>query len=156
MPIFKEAGPLKLDPEIEKKALTRLEEKICELPVKIESIYFDYDCRTISLPCDATITLNRDTKSIAVYCVDQDSKKQKLCSCRYTDRYPTLEIIRKTNTSFELHLGAIEVLKLSAETQTDRDVIAIIVRMFNRTNVVVQPTPVKVRCYNRTTNVRLK
>ena len=145
MPIFKEAGPLKLDPEIEKKALAKLEQNICELPVKIESIYFDYDCKAISLPCDAIITLNKDQKSIAVHYVDQDNKKQKLCSCRYTDRYPTLEIIRKTNTSFELHLGPIEVLKLSAETHVDRDVIAISVRMFNRAHVQKEVQQLKVR-----------
>lgn len=135
MPIFKEVGPLKLDPELEKRAYQELEKKTCEIKVIIEAIYFDYEFKAIPLPCKGTIILDKE-EGITITALDSERKSHKLASCKYSEKYPTVQIQRSSQTSFEVHLDQIESLKLSVANHWERDMAAIIIRMFNKVNKV--------------------
>jgi len=134
MPIFKEVGPLKLDPELEKTAYEELEKKVCEIQVRIEAIYFDYDFKAIHLPCNGIISLHKED-GITITALDSEGVNHRLASCKYTKKYPNIQIQRNSETCFEFHLDPIEALKLSVENHWDRDLAAIIIRMFNKVKV---------------------
>ena len=138
MPIYKEIGPLKLNAETQQKAEANLEQQKCDLKVKIESIFFEYDVKAVNLPCEGVITLNKEDQSIALHYIDSEGNKHKLTSCKYSDRYPSVDIIKKTSSSFELHFGPIDIVKLSTESNLDRDVLAITIRMYNKKTTPIE------------------
>ena len=116
---------------MEKSAYQELEKKSCEIKVRIEAIYFDYDFKTIHLPCDGVIALNKGD-GITINAFDSEGKSHKIASCRYTKKYPNIQIQRSSETCFEFHLDAIESMKFSAANHWERDMAVIIIRMFNK------------------------
>ena len=138
MPIYKEIGPLKLNAETQQKAEANLEQQTCDLKVKIESIFFEYDVKAVNIPCEGVITLNKEDQSIVLHYIDSERNKHKLTSCKYSERYPSVDIIKKTSSSFELQFGPIDIVKLSTENNLDRDALAITVRMYNKKTTLVE------------------
>jgi len=132
-PIFKEVGPLKLDPEIQERAMKNLGQDLCELKVKIEALSFEpEDSSDIELPQEGYILLNKEKQTIEVVYKDPEEEESRpIASCKYSESYPLVEIIRKSYASFELHLSPKQVFKLSCKNHFERDIYAVTVRMFN-------------------------
>lgn len=136
-PIFKEVGPLKLDPEIQERAMKNLGQDQCELKVKIETLSFEpEDSSDIELPQEGYILLNREKQTIEVVYKDPEEEEPRpIASCKYSESYPLVEIIRKSYSSFELHLSPQHIFKLSCKNHFERDTYAVTIRMFfNTTN----------------------
>jgi len=132
-PVFKEVGPLKLDPEIQQRAMTHLNQTKCELNVKIEAMSFEpEDSDDVALPNDGLLVLNKEEETIeVVYKTPEGEETKTLASCKYSESYPLVEIIRKSYASFELHLGPSQIFKLTCKNHLERDIFAVTIRMFN-------------------------
>jgi hypothetical protein len=136
MPVCREIGPLVLDEEIEKKALSNLENKEFEISVKIEAIYFDYNKSNFTLPCEGVLSLSQERRELTVFAVNKSGEREKISSCKFSELFPSVHIIRKVNIAFEIHLSQIEVIKFSASNHYERDIIAVTIRMFESSSQI--------------------
>ena len=130
-PVTAEIGPLVLDKTVETKAQELLENDLCVMNAKIDMISFNYDHSTITLPCEAQIKLNAEDSKIEIF--TKSSKTQtfeRLSLCEIDSTYPFVEILRKTNTIFEINLNATDIIRIVAEGNITRDIIAVAIKMY--------------------------
>lgn len=130
LPVYGEVGPIVLDTVVEDKVMEYLQNKVCDLTVNIEEIPFEIEDRPSAFPIEGIINLNKENKTLEIFMIGDEEKRTSLASCTYSDQYPAIEFIRSTPTLFELQVSATQTLKLSTETNIDRDVVATAIRMF--------------------------
>ena len=130
IPVYGEVGPIVLDKAVEEKVMGCLNDTTHEFKVVIEEIRVDGEPQALNLPCPGAIILNKEGKTLDLYSAHGEENRQKLSSCQYSDQYPSIEFVRKTTYQFELQLTSSHVVKLAAESNIHRDVLALALRMF--------------------------
>lgn len=136
MPVYGEVGPIVLDKIVEENVMMYLNNAVCDFRVNIEEICFESENKPSILPCLGLVSLNKSEKTIEVFISNGEEKGERIASCYYSDQFPSIEFIRQTMTSFELHLSATNIIKLYTDTSINRDVVATAIRMFGNEDLV--------------------
>ena len=129
MPLFAERGPLTLDPEIEKLAVANLEQETCEMRINIESLTPPLE--HISLPCEGILVFNKKERELSILVVREYSK-ERICTSKYSESYPTIELDILNTTAFDITMSADVTIKCTTDSITTRDIIAITIRFAGR------------------------
>ena len=119
-----------MDSQVEHKAQFLLNSDPCILTSKIEAIQFSYDEKNIGLPCEGQIVIDISASSIAINVKNNKTNSMEIItSCMISTEYPFVELNKRSNNKFEIHMSSINIVKFIADNNIHRDVIAVTIRM---------------------------
>lgn len=134
MPVFAEIGPLIMNKEIETKVMTMLEKSECVTTSKMDSMNFslikDVKNYQTCLPLECQIKIDQNFLSLHVS-TDGDKKhfNEEIFRFPLGLSYPYIKICRMTNNVYEIYFDKGQMIRMMAENNLTRDIIAVSLKM---------------------------
>ncbi len=125
MPLFKELGPLSLDPQVEKKALTRMQVESYAFPVK--RLFKPSDSEPVQFQ-EGKVVFYSKLRELRYEVTKEGQETQIPYKCQYSDTYPSIELNPEMYQHFELSFSQEEVIKCMIEDPAERDILALSIR----------------------------
>lgn len=138
--IIREVGPLRLDDRVEQQYQKSVREERLELPAKLETI-FSQNERFAKLETPTDVLMLVTLNELKLYTKNSGNKYDLLVTHPVSSSFPTVEIIRKTLSSFLLNVSNEESFRVSVEDNIHRDVAALVVRSFCSRKFVKEEKP---------------
>ena len=135
MPVFAEVGPLIMNKEIESRVTSMLSKSECIMTSKMDSMNFALTKNNINyqtiLPLECQIKIDQNNLSITVSVDPHDKKNfnEEIYKYPLGLNFPYIKICRMTNNIYEIHFQDGQHIRMMAENNVSRDIIAISLKM---------------------------